>query len=377
MAKKTTQSEDAVNAQAPKGRSVSDTIDTVQSISSTGVMSTAIGDSFYGINHRQQPSAIQINKDMHGLTFFTRPRLNLTSENIRNVRQLTPLLTNEAMSIQRIIRCTLDPRLAKMAAPVSSPFVDPLQAFIPILTNHLLSMSGWPDWDAPTFTSHEGLMKEAYSIVDGEVSNYSTYDITANFRNLDGDPITTLIATWIRYMSSVYMGDLVPYPDSLISNEIDYNTRIYRVVLDPAKRKVQKIACCGASFPLNCPLGAAFNFEADKPLNQSNDQISISFRCMGACYNDDIIIDEFNRTSGLFNVGMQESSFKKDAAGNVTNKFLVQIKYEWLNIFNSRGYPRIDPDTYELQWWVTKEDYQQKVSSIQFQDSIPTVKRIG
>ena len=144
---------------------VEDNLDKILQSSPIGQISSAIGDSFYGLNHRQQPGAISINKDYFGLTFFTRPRLNLTTPNLRTIRQLTPLLTNEPASIQRIIRCLLDPELAKSG--IVSPFVDAQQAFIPILTNNLLSINGWPDVIAPTHTSQEGVYKEAFSLVDG------------------------------------------------------------------------------------------------------------------------------------------------------------------------------------------------------------------
>ena len=87
--------------------------DDVFQVLPVGSLTTAIGDSFYGINHRQQPGSISINKDFYGLTFFTRPRLNLTTANIRAVRELTPLLSGESTSIQRIIRSLLDPELIR------------------------------------------------------------------------------------------------------------------------------------------------------------------------------------------------------------------------------------------------------------------------
>lgn len=327
-------------------------VDKVFQTTPVGALSTAIGDNFYGINHRQTPNAIQINKDLFGLTFFTRPRMNLTTENIRTVRKFTPLLNNEPASLQRIIRCLLDPALAKpedVTRPVvSSPFVDSQQAFIPILTNHLLSMSGWPDIIAPTMTSPDGVYKEAYSFVDGVTDNYSTYDITANFRNIPGDPITMLFLIWIHYASLVYQGVLVPYPEMIVENQIDYQTRIYRLVLDATKTRVQKIGACGAAFPTSSPIGAAFNFAADRPINNTNDQISIPFRCIGAMYQDDILIYEFNKVTQLHHSGM------KDRHRDV---MMTKVPLEALGIFNNRGYPRINPDTYELEWWVSKEDY--------------------
>jgi hypothetical protein len=343
-----------------KGVSVGDSLDRLLQKTPTGQVSSAIGDTFYGINHRQQPGALQINKDYFGYTFFTRPRLNLTSENLRAVRQMTPLLSTDKSSIQRIIRCLLDPEL--LATGIEANFVDNQQAFIPVLSNNLLSMSGWPDVVAPFSSSQEGMYKESFSLVDGLTQNYGTYDITANFRNIPGDPITLLFLTWIHYMSSVMQGLLMPYSDMVVNNEVDYNTRIYRLVMDQSKTRVQKIAACGAAFPTSAPIGAAFNFEADRPINAANDQISIHFQCMGAMYQDDILIYEFNKTVALHNDSMRAelfSDFAPNASSKVepTHRTYQKIPMEALGIFNNRGYPRINPLSYNLEWWVSKEDF--------------------
>lgn len=330
-----------------------DNIDRVQRLSQISPASTAIGSTFYGINHRQTPTPIPINRDYYGLAFFTRPRINFTSENLRTHRKFAPLLTNDDKSLPRIIRCLLDPKLSLRdgsQAGIGSPFVDPLQAFIAPLTNHLLSMAGWPDITAQTFSSHEGLYKEGYSFVDGNIAeDFQLYDITATFRNLPGDPITTFFYYWTRYQAAVFEGTLVPYPEMIFDNEIDYQTRIYRLVLDSTKTKVQKIAATGFSYPLNSPTGAAFNFESrEGPLNTANDQITINFRCGGATYLDDILIDEFNRTVVMFNVHMADA---------VRAQHYTKVPMSALSIFNHTGYARIDPDTYELEWWVDNDQY--------------------
>lgn len=323
-----------------------DVLDRISHGTGIGTLSTAIGDNFYGINHRQTPGAIQINKDFFGLTFFTRPRLNLSSDNIRFIRKFYPLLTNNEESIPRIIRCLLDPSLVKQG--IKTQFVDSQQAFIPLLTNNLLSMSGWQDIIAPTFTSEAGVYQEVYTLVDGVTDNYTTYDITANFRNLPGDPITLMMLTWINYAAAVFEGKINPYPRFIKDNEIDYNTRIYRLVLDSTKTTVQKIAATGAAFPVNAPIGAAFNYESDKPINGSNDQISITFKAVGAQYQDDILIDEFNRSTQITN-DMMSDKYREN--------YYTKVPIEMLSIFNNRGYPRIDPYTYELEWWVSNEEY--------------------
>lgn len=329
---------------------VPDIVSNVFKTSSVGAINTAIGDTFYGINHRQQPLAIPINKDYFGFTFFTRPDLNFSTANLRTVRQFSSLLTKESMSIQRIIRCLLSPRLAHIKPATTSPFVDAGQAFIPVLTNHLLSMSGWPDIDAPTYTSPDGIYKEAYSMIDGVTQNYTTYDITANFRNIPGDPITLLFMSWLHYCSRTYLGEMVPWPDKIVENEYDYNTRIYRLVMDPSKRFVQKIAATIA-FPTTCPIGAAFNFDAEKPLNQGLDQISVTFRCMGAEYQDYILMDEFNRATEEFTPTMGDAH---------RNAHYIAVPYHLLGLFNNSGYPRINMATRELEWFVPRDEFAAK-----------------
>jgi hypothetical protein len=313
----------------------------------------ALASAYYGINHRQTPAAIPINKDVFGLTFFTRPNLNLTLGNLRAVRLFNPLTTTNQYSLQRIIRCYLDPRSNQGAnsgqASVDSPMVDPQQAFIPILTNTLMSISGWPDVIVPHTASHEGVYKEVFGLVDGVTEFYGAYDITANFRNIPGDPVTALFLYWAHYMSNVYKGDMMPYPDMIVENEIDYQTRIYRLVLDPTKTKVQKIAACGAAFPTASPMGGnSFNYDSEKPYNQSNEQISIPFECFGAIYQDPILLYTFNQTVCAFNDTM---------ADQYRGSHYTKVPMGALGIFNNQGYPRIDPDTWELEWWVSNDLY--------------------
>ncbi len=119
-----------------------------------GDVRNAIGTTFYGINHRGTPQPVPINTDQYGLVLFTRPGMNMSTDNIRAERKFIPLLTKEPTSIQRIIRCSLDPRLAwSVNGGISSPFVDNKSAFLPLISNHALSLSGWPDPVSDTYTA--------------------------------------------------------------------------------------------------------------------------------------------------------------------------------------------------------------------------------
>ena len=56
-------------------------------------------DNAWGINHRMIPLALQLNKDCYGITFFTKPQLNLRDDNCRRDRKFSRLLTMNDKSI--------------------------------------------------------------------------------------------------------------------------------------------------------------------------------------------------------------------------------------------------------------------------------------
>lgn len=319
-----------------------------------GDFKSSVGNTLYGVNHRQTPLPIPMNKEVYGLTFFTRPALNLTTQNARADTKFIPLLTNQSAHYQRYVRCVLDPRLNYSNAGLfDCPLLDHDSAFIPMLSNLCTSLSGWQDPSLDTFTSSPGVYKEQYTIVDSIVNIYSQYDMTATFRNIVGDPVSLLFMTWMRYISNVYLGIMMPYTDMITGNEIDYQTRIYRLVLDSTKRKVIKYAHTGVSVPLNMNIGEAFNFESDKVYNQAFDSVQISFRCNGALYNEPIVIENFNDAVEIF---CEDMSAERRATA------MTQIDVTLLDYFNCRGYPRIDPDTLELQWYIRTAEYTRAIS---------------
>lgn len=324
-------------------------LDQVATISRTtgyGNLATAITNSFRGINFRGVGNPVPLNTDQHGFTFFTRPCLNLSYDNISSDRRFTPLLTGLQNSLQRVIRCYLDPRAA-FENNIVTPIVDNNLPFIPILSNNLISMAGWPDVTMESYTSKSGVQNEAYSMVDGTSRIYNTWDTTCNFRNLKGDPITLLFMIWVYYSSKVYMGEFTPYPDMIMENEIDYMTRIYRFTLDQSRQFVSKVATTVA-YPTVVPIGASFNFSEDHPFVRDIDQLSIQFRCIGAEYNDPICIYEFNSLVEMFQPSMTDgtrlSQFKK-------------LSLTERSFFNYNGYPWIDPDTNEFQIWLPMDQY--------------------
>ncbi len=327
--------------------------------SGLGNLSEAMVNTLIGINHRGVGNPVPYNQDNQGLTFFTRPRLNLSYNNLSADRRLSILGAGKGNKLGHYpsaIRQWLDPELSKALYDGGdrSGLVDPNLPFIPLLGNNLVSLSGWPDPMAEYYNSDEGLAKETWGMVDGIDSIYSSFDLNATFRNIVGDPISLLFQVWLIYMSMVYQGRMVPYPDSEMLREIDYQTRIYRLILDPTRTYVQKIAACGAAFPYSSALGQAFDFSSDSPFEQSRaSQISIPFRCFGATYQDPILMREFNDVVEMFNPSM--NSLMRD-------QYMTKISREQLLNYNYNGYPRINMDTNELEWWDFTTEYNKRMA---------------
>ena len=335
-----------------------------------GSLDQAITNNLYGINQQGVKGLLPENRDSYGFVFFTRPALNLSTVNIRNVRKLYSLLTTQPVSLHRFVRNMLDPRLAVtksesllegiiktsdvqsgteleqfLLTRITCPMVDENNGFIPILTNLITKCDGWPDTVIPTFTTKEGMRREQWGMADGSIDIYESWDMNTSFRNIRDEPLILLFDTWLKYMTYVYEDLMSPYMDFIAENEIDYNTRIYRLVLDESKLFVKKIAACGAAFPLNVPNGQFFDYDIASKYNDNTREIPIRWKCFGAEYNDDILVKEFNEVNCIFN-----SDYRKYIYEDYSP--LIEVPFNMLKYFNYRSYPYIDPQTLQLKWLV-------------------------
>ena len=326
-------------------------IDDYISTTAAGSLDRATYNNLQGLNYLRTPGALRMVKDRQPLTFFVRPQLNMQRDNIRNVRQLSALLSNVPQSIQTYIRCLLDPRL-NIGAPgrpaVPCPVIDNAQAFIPFLTNNLTSMSPWPSVTVPTFTSKPGLYNESYFMVDGRVLNSETWDMSIGLRNVDGDVALLALYVWTLYMGSVAEGKLVPYLDFITENELDYCSRCYSIVLRPDMKTISKFAANYVGVPTGISIGEAFGISGDKPFSEANSDLSVTFKCAGVDYFDPILIKEFNATVAIFNPNMGDDYRAKE---------MMKVPDGMREVFNNRPYvyPYIDIYTKTLDWYVPVE----------------------
>ena len=316
---------------------------------STGPISDGLSEMFSGINHEATPAVLPVNKEHYGLVFATRPIMNMTRANIMAERSFAPLLDTDPRSIGYMIRAIFDYRLGypNPTNEILKPaFFDNRQAFIPLFTNTCVGLTGFPDANAPVHTATEGLQKETFGHIDGPVKNYGGFSINTTFRNVITDPITFMMYVWILYGSNVHANIMVPWPDMLFEDECDYNTRIYRITLDQSKRYVRRIAAIGAGFPTGAATGAAFDFTSERAWAIDNSTISVPFQAFGAMVYDPILVYEFNQTVIFFNNSMQDG---------VREKTYVKIEEFDRPYVRNKGYPRINPETMELEWWISPQ----------------------
>lgn len=323
-------------------------VDAIRKRSGYSGITSANALNLYGLSHRGIPLGNAPNIDVQGFTFFTRPDLRLTYHNLIQDRQFSLMLTQEKESIWRWARATLDPKGQKY---YPCPFVDQECPFIPFLTNNLVSVSGWSDITVEPYTSDSGLFNEQTSQADGFDKDYSVRQISCTFKNQVKDPVNTLFNIWTRYSMMVRSGVMDPYITNLAGNIIDYNTRIYRIVLDHTKQYVQDIAAVGAAFPLNSQMSSKFDFSRDKPYSEQNDEVTISFQAIGFQYGDPILIKEFNELVHTFCPGIRRGRYR-------------QIEPEHLLILNGVGLPLINENTGKLEWWAKNSEYDQLIGSL-------------
>ena len=325
-----------------------------------GDLKRIVSENLYGINILRETPPILPNKDHQGFTFFVRPQLNLSTINIANVRYFLQLLTENETSIPRFVRATLDPRLQRGIVEMPGtnfynneqkdcPLVDKFNPFIPILSNLLTNISGWPDMVSPTYTSNAGMRKEQFAMIDGTFEIFDVYDLNCTFKNIINEPLTMLFQVWVQYASLVFEGKIHPYLDFIIENEFDYNTRIYRFVTDPSGRYITKAACTGAAFPTNMPFGKFFDYSRDIPYSDQTKEINITFKCMGALYNDVKIFVAYNKVWSYFNP--EVAAYLKGESNN-----LEEVPYDLLPALNYRAYPIINIAKNEFVWLINKND---------------------
>lgn len=340
----------------------------VEKKSGRGSSRDTLTNIFTGFNHRMAPLYVPKNVDNTGFTFFTRPDCNFSLDNMISSRKMQEATRAGRGSQAAAIIAMLDPLnewllLDKKNPRLGAPLAREVQfdnkcAFIPMLSNLITSLTGFPDSTLDVWTSEEGLIREQVAYVDSIYEVNNAYTLSAQFRNIDGDPITTYLNFLVDYMSGVRKGTYIPRAENMYQRVVDYQSRVYRLVMDPTKRYVRKFGIANALFPITDAMGAAMNISGNNPLVTDTDQVSVQFYAIGAYYNDPIIIQEFNDVVATFNPDMFPEDENSSDFIPYGKDFMRKLTREEIGIFNYRGYPRINPNTYELDWWIYGDQYE-------------------
>lgn len=243
-------------------------------------------------------SAVQINSEMVGLTFFTKPRLNMSTQSVRQDRTLAMLDTMDPLSWMFSLRCNLDTvfsesTIAKNIATLCPWFNDTSPFNVP-LSNLLVGISGWPDFAVEYETTQSGYFSEDMTVVRGSDWGRRTYDLSCTFRDIQGGYLMAYFYYWLIAMTLQMDGTIVAYPDDRDANRLNYTCSIYRFVMDPSMRTITKWAKATGCYPTSIPIGDVFNFGPGDSFIHTSQQFTIPFKANNIRYMDPIHLSAFN-----------------------------------------------------------------------------------
>lgn len=299
-----------------------------------------IGHTTHGIHHELRSPLINTIPEGDAIVFFTKPYFNMRGNNLRGNRILTNLITYENYdNVGTLIRQTLDPDL--IVPGDTNRIIDRESPWIPVLTNTLKSMSGWPDRIQPTYTSQAGARGEQYSMVDGVIDINGKFDLTMTFDKMDGDINGRLLETWMLMQSLQVDGIVWPYNWQEAYYEKNYDTSIFVLIMDVTNRFVIDIGRCISAFPINDNKGSKFNINNRR--TEKVTEFSVRFDCNLAEYSDPINILEFNLATARWNKEVYNLMFESSH-----NLELVPRNelYKYKSLI-----PYIDLNTNELLWY--------------------------
>jgi len=239
------------------------------------------------------------NNEHAGLTFITRPKLNLTSANLKQNRVLSMLDSEDPLSVQFMIRMLLDSKLCndtKFSPLVyRSPLLDENSPFLTPLMNCIESASGFPSYNIETYTTEGGFFSEDLTFAAGSDRNRKSFDLQFSFLDIQGGICAAILQMWMEYISAVSVGEMIAYAEDINAQRINYTVSAYRFLLDPSKRYITRWCKCTGGFPISRPSGAVFDINNTEVFVEAAKKFSVTFKFnhMGV-ENDPVVLKEFN-----------------------------------------------------------------------------------
>jgi len=288
---------------------------------------------------RFQTNILAPNYETSDITLMTRPILPLGSLSIRHDSFLSALDTKITNSTDFYIRCLLDGNWASDNAGLTSkcPMYNPFSPWIPIVTNRITSISGFPDPILETKTTEGGYHQEDQTYVKGGTGLHRSVTLNLNFNDIQGGILIKLFQVWIEVMAQLRDGRMMSYLKYIDENKIPYSVSIYQFNLDPTKTYLTNWVKATTCFPVSVPLGAIMNKAENQRHVTSAGQFTIPFMCNYVAYNRLEHIAAFNKlTERYYLMGSKERMEKiKNLEPTLGN--------------NYNGIPYIESDNYGLK----------------------------
>ena len=294
-------------------------------------------------------SAVQINSEMVGLTFFTKPRFNMTTQSLRQDPTLAMLDTLDPQSWMFALRCNLDTVFSRRpdikALAEYCPWFNSDSPFNVPMSNMLVGVSGWPDFSVEYETTESGYFSEDMTLVRGSDWGRRTYDLSCTFRDIQGGYMMAYFYYWLIAMTLQMDGTIVAYPDDRDANRLNYTCSIYRFVMDPSMRTITKWAKATGCYPVSIPIGDVFNFGPGDSFIHTSQQFTIPFKANNVKYMDPRHLAAFNTLVQRY----AENNFT-----GADNRVKTEVRAET----NFTGLPYIDliNGTNELMFLAQKEE---------------------
>lgn len=260
------------------------------------------------------------NSEQVGLTFITRPMLNLSNVNIRQDPTLNALDTGDPVNDQHenkgipfMIRALLDTKFSRDNAEAvdTSPLVDIRNPFLTPLCNCLTDISGFPDFILETETTEGGYHNEDITYAKGSDMLYKSGELTLGFKDISGGINLAIIYLWIYYVALQNKGIVSAYPHHINAKRLNYTVSIYRFILDPSRRYIVKWAKATGCFPKAASVGALFNFGEGESVVEAANKFSVPFVYNGMEYSPkDGPLRDFRRLMRRYVPGIDTSEYK-------------------------------------------------------------------
>lgn len=248
------------------------------------------------------PAMMPMSDNTIGLPFVTRPRLNLTDDNISRSEKLVSLYGVGQYSVGAYVRAMLDERWAASNNPIG---FDNNFPFITCLTEYIKTSTGFGDLQMRIETSEPGLRDQVYQRVASKLEENGQYTVNQTYFNPKPSLIQAIFQYWEDYISEVVSGDRQcgPRDRYLVGNRIDYDCRIYHLIMNKDSMFLEHIFATIQSIPNTYPSGSIANIDntAASIRGEGQDEFSVQFSSVGMRMDEWGLIQAFNESMFLYN----------------------------------------------------------------------------